>query len=318
MSDAPVNRGFRHFLDGPFFRKVLAAGVRALPLPVQRFSVPGWAALFFTLLPSVRRNIARNLDQVLGPLPEPKRTAAAFRLFVNYCQSMANLYSIHVGHRIPVEPRFYGREKLLRHVQQSGTGAILLTGHMGYWQVAPFLMERKHDLPPMTMAMAEEPNARSREFEDRLREKMRIVYTTRSPFVMIELASILKRGELVGMQLDRVVGNNHILIDFCGRPAPFPLGPASLARATGTPLIPVFVLAEDDRRHCTFRYEEPIFVSKTRDREADIRRGTEAAVRVYERYVKANPYQWFNFHDFWQAPTATPEVPAPPRSTETV
>jgi predicted LPLAT superfamily acyltransferase len=43
-------------------------------------------------------------------------------------------------------------------------------------------------------------------------------------------------------------------------------------------------------------------VPRTRDRHADILQGTTAAVRVYERYVRANPYQWFNFHDFWQAP----------------
>ncbi len=304
-------RAFRHYLDGPLFRKMLAGGVRALPLPLQRASVPGWAALFFALLPSLRRGIAANLDQILGPEHEPLRTARAFRLFVNYCQSMANVYSLHVGHRLPVEPYFVGREKLTAHLQGSGTGAILLTGHMGFWQIAPYLMQRKHDLPPMTMAMAEEPNRGSRELEDKLREKMRIVYTTRSPFVMLELAAILRRGELIGMQLDRHLGTTHAMIDFCGRPAPFPIGPATLARASGAPMIPVFVLGDRDRRRCTFHYEEPIFVARTRDRDADIRRGTEAAVRVYERYVRANPYQWFNFHDFWRVPEA-PHGEAPP------
>ena len=301
-------RAFRHYLDGPLFRKILAGGVRALPLSLQHLSVPGWAALFFALLPSLRRGIASNLDQILGKQNEPVRTARAFRVFVNYCQSMANVYSLRVGHRVPIEPHFVGREKLLQHIQQTGTGAIMLTGHMGYWQISPYLMQKKHDLPPMTMAMAEEPNQGSRAFEDKLREKMRIVYTTRSPFVMLELAAILKRGELVGMQLDRHVGTSHMLIDFCGRPAPFPVGPATLARATGAPLMPVFVLGDSDRRRCTFHYETPISVEKTRDRQADIRRGTEAVVRVYERYVRQHPYQWFNFHDFWQSPPP-PQVP---------
>jgi len=37
-------------------------------------------------------------------------------------------------------------------------------------------------------------------------------------------------------QMDRVAGSPHVRVPFCGEPAPFPLGPATLARATGTPL----------------------------------------------------------------------------------
>jgi KDO2-lipid IV(A) lauroyltransferase len=158
----------------------------------------------------------------------------------------------------------------------------------------------------MTMAMAEEPNAALAAFEEQFRSKFRIVYTTRSPFATLELAKILRRGELVGMQLDRHLGGPHVMLPFCGAPAPFPVGPATLARATGCPIVPVFMLAGRDRRDCTFYVERPIEVAHTRDRAADVREAMARTVEVYERYVRRHPDQWFNFHDFWKAPIAEP------------
>jgi len=155
---------------------------------------------------------------------------------------------------------------------------------------------------PLTMAMAEEPNRRTAEFEERFRKRLRIVYTTRSPLALVELARIIGDGELVGMQMDRHAGGAWATFDFFGRPAPFPTSPATLARATRTPLIPVFIVARGDRRHCEFFVEEPIEVPHTRDREADVAEATQRLVRTYERYVARYPEQWFNFFDFWAQP----------------
>src|SRR5262249_35267363 len=151
-------------------------------------------------------------------------------------------------------------------------GAITVTGHLGAWQMTPFLIAQRGDLPPMTMAMAEEPNADVGEFERRFRARFRIVYTTRSPFALIELANLVKRGELVGMQLDRHLGGPQALFPFCGAPVASPLGPATLARTTRCPIVPVFsVYADRRRRQVTVYYGEPIWVSRTANRENDLR-----------------------------------------------
>ena len=155
---------------------------------------------------------------------------------------------------------------------------------------------------PLTMAMAEEPNQRTAEFEARYRQKLRIVYTTRGPLALVECARLISEGQLVGMQMDRHAGGAYVMVDFFGTPAPFPTAPASLARATGAPLMQVFIIAEGDRRLCQFYVEEPICVPRTRDREADVAEATRRLVAVYERYVRRYPEQWFNFFDFWEAP----------------
>ncbi len=297
-------RAFRHAFDGPLFRRLAVGGVRLFP-PWWNFAVmPVWGGLFSALVPAARRAAEHNLERVLGPMSPLERRRRSLRLFTNYAQSVANLYALHLDLPLGIEASAY-RADLLTELRRDKRGAVLVTGHMGYWQIAPFLMADKA-YPQLTMAMAEEPNRRAAEFEEKFRKRLRIVYLTRGPLAFVELARLIGEGELVGMQLDRHAGGASLMVDFFGRPAPFPTSPALLARATGAPMIPAFVLATTDRRRCEFFIEDPIHVAKTRDRDRDVGEALEKLVAVYARYVAAYPEQWFNFFDFW----ATPPAPA--------
>ncbi|HXU73379.1 MAG TPA: lysophospholipid acyltransferase family protein [Polyangia bacterium] len=284
------------------YRRLMMFGVKNFSHPMQRATMPFWAGIFYVLVPRARRAIEANLARAIGPASPVEEKARSFRLFVNYAQSITNMYCLHHGQPVPVDAVTIGQEHIF-DLQKEGRGAVVVTGHLGFWQIAPILMQRK-SYPPLTMAMAQEPNAGTAEWERQFREKFKIVYTTSSPFSTLELASVLRRGELVGMQMDRFAGGPHVMIPFCGVPAPFPLGPATLARATGTPLLPTFIIADADRTNCTFHVEQPIEVPHTRDRDADLREATARAVAVYERYVRQYPEQWFNFFDFWNPPAA--------------
>lgn len=296
-----LGRALRHAFDGPFFRKLAMGGVRHIPLPLKFASMPLWGGIFHALVPEARRAAEANLVRVLGPMSGLELHRRSFKLFTNYAQSVANLFALY--HELPlgIEVKTDCGD-LLAEMHRDRRGAVLATAHMGYWQIAPFLMAQK-PYAPLTLAMAEEPNRNTAEFEARFRSRMRIVYTTRSPLALVELARLVSQGELVGMQLDRNAGGAYTMVEFFGRPAPFPTAPATLARATGAPLMPVFMLAEADRRHCSFFVERPVPVPRTRDREADVAEATRGLVAIYERYVRRFPEQWFNFFDPW-APIA--------------
>ncbi len=296
-------RAHRHRFESPFWRKLMVAGVRHIPQPLQRATMPMWAGIFYALVPTARRAAEANLSRVLGDAPPAVVHLRSYRLFINYAQSIANMYAAYLGQQLPVQPTIEGREKLLAAKAQ-GRGAIIVTGHLGFWSIAPFVMEQT-GLSAPTMAMAEEPDARVQSFEQQFRKKWKIIYTTGSPFASLELAAVLRRGELVAMQLDRVTGGHFTSVPFFGREAPFPLGPATLARATRAPLVPVFMVREGQRGFHA-RTEDPIEVAHTRDRERDLREATARVVAVYESYVRRYPYQWFNFHDFWATPVEPP------------
>jgi Kdo2-lipid IVA lauroyltransferase/acyltransferase len=302
-------RAHRHRFESPFWREVMLLGVKHIPQPLQRATMPLWAGIFYALVPKARRTVEANLTRVLGEASPAVTHLRSYRLFINYAQSITNTYAAYLGQQLPVDPAFEGREKLLA-AQAQGRGAIVVTGHLGYWSISPFVMERTGVSAP-TMAMAEEPNSRLHRWEQQFRKKWKVVYTTGSPFASLELAAVLRRGEVVGMHIDRIVGGSFIKLPFFGKEAPFPLGPATLARATRAPLVPVFMVREG-KKGFRARTEDPIEVAHTRDRERDLREATARAVAVYEAYVRRYPFQWFNFHDFW----ATPPEAAPPSTVE--
>ena len=161
-------------------------------------------------------------------------------------------------------------------------------------------------LPPFHMAMAEEPNTLVQQFEQQFRSRFRVVYTTRSPLSSLPLLSALREGGVVGMQLDRPTGSQAIPLPFFGRTAWFSTGPAHLSRLSGAPLVPLFFVQEPSpisvRRRLVQYVEEPIAVGRDRDRDVDVAEATAKVVRIYEGYVRRYPYQWYNFHDYWQRP----------------
>jgi KDO2-lipid IV(A) lauroyltransferase len=294
-----LGRAFRHRFEGPAYRKLLICSLRVIPGEILRPTVPIWAAFFYAFVPSARSIVRKNLARMLVGAGRVQVERATYQVFVHYSQSIVDLYSFHIGREPPIAVTVAGRERVQR-ILDGGRGVITVTGHLGAWQITPYLIQRSGALPSMTITMAEEPNPELGRFEERFRSRFQIVYTTRSPYALIELATRLRRTEIVGMQLDRHLGGPHVKVPFCGMSLPFPLGPAMLARTSGCPLVPVFSLFTDpDRRRVTVFYEEPIEVPQTRYRNADLYAATVRLVSVYESYVRRYPHQWFNFYDFW-------------------
>lgn len=310
-----AGRSTRHRFEGPFYRRLMVGGIRYMPQSLQRLTMPLWGGLFYGLIPKARHAVLSNLDHLLGPAASPlERHRRGLELFANYAQMLTDMYSLHFGKALDLEVTSIGREHLLGALK-AGRGVIAATGHLGMWQIGPFLAEWR-GLPPMYMAMAAEPNPLVQAFEQRFREHMRIIYTTESVFSALSLAQVLREGSIVGMQIDRHLGGNMLALPMCGHTAYFPSGPATLARATGAKLVPSFFVVEPpagpgQKRRLYHCLEPAIEVERTRDRDADVAAATARIAETYGRIVKRYATQWYQFFDFFSPPTS----PAPPSSS---
>ena len=88
-----------------------------------------------------------------------------------------------------------------------------------------------------------------------------------------------------------------VFVDFFGRKAYTPNGPALLNLLTGVPIIPCFIVRK------RFGHEiligEPIGLQNSGDRDKDITENTRRYTKVIEGYIKRFPSQWVWFHDRW-------------------
>jgi predicted LPLAT superfamily acyltransferase len=135
-----------------------------------------------------------------------------------------------------------------------------------------------------------------------------------APEALLQVKEALDRGELVGILGDRIVsGEKVVAVDFLGAPALLPAGPVVLASVLRAPVVLFFGIHLGPRRY-EVRFE-PFAERVTLERGA---RAAETArwIRRYaaalEATCRAHPYNWFNFHDFWDgAPDASPTNAAP-------
>ncbi len=171
-------------------------------------------------------------------------------------------------------------------------GVISLTAHMGNWELAGRLLAG-HSAKETHVVVTVDEAAKLTRWVRRNGDGVRFVPRARQTSSLGLLAA-LRRGEAVAVQADRALGNRgDVMVSFFGRPAPFPIGPFVLARASGVPLVPAFCLLDAD-----YGYEvevAPLMRVARSEEEAALR----TWVGLLESMVRRRPTQWFNFFDIW-------------------
>jgi len=125
-----------------------------------------------------------------------------------------------------------------------GRGVILVTGHIGNWELGALFFAR-HGFRINVVTIPE-----GRERIDsirgayRMRQDIRTIVVDGSPFSSLEIVAALRRGEIVAMLVDRWEGAGGVPSKFFGAERRFPRGPFVLSRATGAPVIPAFIVRE--------------------------------------------------------------------------
>ena len=258
------------------------------------------AVLVYCITGSQRRGARSNLRVVTGRRwVEPLIISSYYKFARNWCDIMLMMGLSGPGLQSLVGRR--GDSKPMDDALAAGTGAILVSPHLGNWELGGLGLA---DLGyPVNVLTFREPDQRFNRDREQMRKErgLRFIYVDRddaSPLAIVEAVNALRRNEVLAILGDRDGSSKTIRIDFFGRPTNIPVGAAYLALASGAPLIPVFVMLEEGRY--TTVMEEPIFFRGGHGQHGSaIRSGMERLLAVFERYIRAYPDQWYNFYEFW-------------------
>ena len=267
----------------------------------------GLSSLCVACMPRERGAVRRNLQRVMG-LPRPAGLGPTWRTFFEFSRVMVDYARMQELDQEAMRARFHGVEEsraVVREALAAGRGLIIGTIHMGHWDLG--LKMLAHGDVPVHVVMMRREAAHVARYAQEVRSApgMIVHEAGSSSLLAVELMTALRRGEIVTIQMDRVVGDQGIPTPFFGAETPLPSGPVRLALATGAPLLPVFVLLEgrDRFRLMTLpplRFDGPDGArhSSTRDDSA-LKDGMRRMAGAMEQAVSQHPTQWFNFFDVW-------------------
>ncbi|MEA2625694.1 MAG: hypothetical protein QOD06_1739 [Candidatus Binatota bacterium] len=181
-----------------------------------------------------------------------------------------------------------------------GHGVILVTAHLGNWDVSARALQSAGQ--PVNLVMARETNETAQEFAvgSRHDQGLHVISSDSSVFSAFNMIRALRRNEILAMQLDRGAWSPTAPgairpLPFLGGTARFQEGPFHLARLSGAPVIPVFTLRKG-LRHYEIRVGPPRTVA--RDVPRDVDAALRECVAFLERTVREHPDQWFEFAPF--------------------
>jgi lauroyl/myristoyl acyltransferase len=111
-----------------------------------------------------------------------------------------------------------------------------------------------------------------------------------------DLLGALRRGEIVSIQGDRVMGDVATVEGrMFGARVRIPSGPFTLAQIAEAPVYPLFIVRAGHRRYRII-VRDPILVQRSSaDREQDIAPAVAQWCNVLEQIVSASWHQWFAF-----------------------
>jgi len=292
-------RWYTHRLNRPAFYRAGAMLAGALPRRVRLAlarALAGHAAAWF---PAERARLRDNVARVRPQASPAEREALVADVFRHFAVCFADLISTNRSEARPdrLVAHIEGDEHLLGAIAE-GRGLVLVTAHIGNWELGGRLLAARLQRPTHVIVAAE-ANPRVEHFLRGGPSPVRFVRRG-DPTAMVPLVAALRRGEIVALQGDRALGTRgDALVPFFGEPAPFPLGPFVLGRAAAVPVVPAFCLLEPDLRY-TVAMAPAIHV---------VAGGESAAlaewVSVLEATIRRAPEQWFNFFDVWSGGPAS-------------
>jgi len=262
----------------------------------------GIAVYFFLFAPGARRHSRRYLRLALGRSPRAKDRFRHILYFATCIHDRVFLLNEQYGRfHITIEG-----ESLVRAQLDAGRGAFLLGAHLGSFELMRSVGRHQRGLH-VSMAMYE-----------RNAQKMNTVFAAINPAAnpdiialgeidsMLRIAGRLDRGAFVGVLGDRTLGEEAVqAVTVLGERAYLPVGPMRVAAVLRRPVLFMAGLYRGKNHyHVVFAEVADFSAIPAGGRDTAVRAAIERYAALLDRYCRTDPYNWFNFFDFWRERTA--------------
>lgn len=188
------------------------------------------------------------------------------------------------------------------YLRQMDNGGLLISAHIGNWEIAGQLLNRLEKRINIILFDAEHQKIKGFLSEKLSRRNVNFIIIRDDFSHLAEIRQALANKEIIAMHGDRFIeGNKTMELDFMGHAAQFPVGPVNMAARFGVPVSYVYAVKETHSHYhfyATPLYRIP-FSGNLQKRDQAFRDALKIYVQSIEKVLRKYPCQWFNYYDFW-------------------
>ncbi|MBA3016429.1 MAG: lysophospholipid acyltransferase family protein [Proteobacteria bacterium] len=279
--------------------------LRHLPRMSAIALMRGIGRLIFTLGKEGRTLTIRHLTIAFANEKSPReiRTLAG-RVYRHFATALADTIRLPVNLRQGINTLITAQG--IHHLDQalaSGKGVLIITGHFGNWELlGAWLAQNGY---PLRVVGTTLENEGLNKIVVNMRNASGYTNIARGAGTR-EIIRSLHQGCAIGLLIDQDTSVPGVFVQFFGKPAHTPTGPAILARKLGIPIIPIFMHLKDDLTY-HIECEPPLKLISTDDAKHDLLVNTQLCSDTYEQVIRRFPEQWVWMHKRWKTRPDAPE-----------
>ena len=284
---------------GGFGMRLLVGVALGLGRKVARVVLVPVTAYFMLRRGPERRASRAYLTRVLGRSPTWLEVARHFHAFAGVTLDRVYFLSDDLWR---FDMRLLGLEQLHR-AMDLGRGVLLIGAHVGSFDALRAASTLRPDVTLRVVLDAAHSPALSAILKQLNPQIAAGIIDPRrdGTSVALEIGAALNEGSLVTMLADRGrQGNATASVDFLGQPAEFPTAPWQIAAALHVPIILCVGLYRGGNRY-DLHFElltEQLHIDR-QQRQHQLRELAQDFANRLAALLRAAPYNWFNFYDFW-------------------
>jgi predicted LPLAT superfamily acyltransferase len=279
--------------------KIFVTLLRNFGLKPAYFLLRFVALYFFLFSPASFRNIYKVYRHRLK-FGFFKSILFVYRNYFIFGQVLLDKTATLAGFRSEFTFDFEG-ENYLREMAEGNTGCLLISAHLGNFEMAGHMLERLEARVNIIMLDAE--YQRIKNYLSSITQKSFHVIAIREDNAHVfEINKALENKEILCIHGDRFLeGSKTLKVEFLGEKAMFPTGPFYLAMKYGIPVSFVFAMKEG-KSHYHFYATPPkhyIQHGNPARREEMLKTIIQDYIVQVEQKLRLYPGQWFNYYNFW-------------------
>jgi KDO2-lipid IV(A) lauroyltransferase len=256
--------------------------------------------LLFAPVSLRRREIAlANLRIAFPEWSEEHRRRVMREAFANLGRVLAESAQLEklAEQEVLARTTVLGEENLRQALRTSQAGVIVITAHVGNWELLGRAMALRGY--PLTVVYRARENPHIERLLKEWRTKLGFDVIARGAAARGVLRA-LRAGRIVALQMDQNVNRREgVFVPFFGRLACTRTGPARIAMRTGAPVIPAFIERVDRGPNHLIHVHPPLELVGADEPDA-VARNLGLINAAIESAVRAAPEQWTWSHRRWK------------------